>query len=131
MKKNRTGFMYMHFLWANILGAKLQCGIVVGRPKFQKIQHFHTIWPPGKASTWQRAKMPIFTGLVPTIINRCNIHPNNSFDDSDAHLSSKSSLCDTLFSLSASSIGDENASKGKKRSYRKARKRWKWPLTRF
>ena len=27
--------------------------------------------------------MPIFTGLAPTIINRYNIHPKNSFYDSD------------------------------------------------
>ena len=115
MKKNRTGFMYVHFLWANILGVpKLQCGIVEGRPKFQKIQPFHTIWLPGKASTWQRAKMPIFTGLAPTIINRYNIHPKNSFYDSDTHISSKSSLCDTLFSLSASLLATKMPAKAKK-----------------
>ncbi len=107
--------MYVHFLWANILGVpKLQCGIVEGRPKFQKIQPFHTIWLPGKASTWQRAKMPIFTGLAPTIINRYNIHPKNSFYDSDTHLSSKSSLCDTLFSLSASLLATKMPAKAKK-----------------
>ena len=107
--------MYVHFLWANILGVpKLQCGIVEGRPKFQKIQPFHTIWLPGKASTWQRAKMPIFTGLAPTIINRYNIHPKNSFYDSDTHLSSKFSLCDTLFSLSASLLATKMPAKAKK-----------------
>ena len=65
MKKNRTGFMYVHFLWANILGVpKLQCGIVEGRPKFQKIQPFHTIWLPGNLTTCQNANFPFNPALT-------------------------------------------------------------------
>ena len=53
MHEKKSHGLYVHaFFMGNILGVpKLQCGIVEGRPKFQKIQPFHTIWLPGKAST--------------------------------------------------------------------------------